>query len=60
MIWGADQLRNKHFLPDIGAGLRFQLSTKYYRNLRLDVVQGNGSHTWTMGVGEAFEIYSSQ
>ena len=54
VVPGADQFRHKHFLPDIGAGLRFQLSTKYHLNLRLDVAQGSGSHTWAMGVGEAF------
>ena len=54
VVPGAEQFRNKHFLPDIGAGLRFQLSTKYHLNLRLDAAQGNGSHTWAMGVGEAF------
>ena len=51
VIPGAD------FLPHIGAVLRFQLSTKYHLNLRLDAAQGNGSHTWAMGVGERFRIF---
>ena len=54
VVPGSKQLRFAHFLPDIGAGLRYELSTKYHVNLRLDVAQGNGSHTWAMGVGEAF------
>jgi outer membrane protein assembly factor BamA len=54
VIPGSDQLRNSHFLPDIGAGLRFQLNKKYHVNLRVDAAKGNGSYTWAMGVGEAF------
>ena len=30
------------------------VSNKYHLNLPLDAAQGNGSHTWAMGVGEAF------
>jgi hypothetical protein len=54
VIPGSDQPRKSHFLPDIGAGLRYELSTKYHVNLRLDAARGNGSYTWAMGVGEAF------
>ena len=54
VIPGSDQPRKSHFLPDIGTGLRYQLSKKYHVNLRVDVAQGNGSHTWAVGVGEAF------
>jgi len=54
VIPGANQLRKSHFLPDIGTGFRYELSKKYHVNLRVDVAQGNGSHTWAMGVGEAF------
>lgn len=54
VIPGANQPRVSHFLPDIGGGARFQLSTKYHVNLRVDVAQGIGSHTWAVGVGEAF------
>jgi len=51
---GADQFRSKNFLPDVGTGLRFELSKKYHVNLRADIAQGKNSHTWSMGVGEAF------
>ena len=51
---GPDQFRSKNFLPDVGTGLRFELSKKYHVNLRCDVAQGKNSHTWSMGVGEAF------
>ena len=54
VVPGSEQFRFAHFLPSIGAGLRYELSTKYHVNLRLDAAQGNGSHTWAMGVGEAF------
>ena len=54
VIPGSDQPRKSRFLPDIGAGLRYELSTKYHVNLRLDAARGNGSYTWAMGVGEAF------
>jgi outer membrane protein assembly factor BamA len=51
---GPDQFRLDQILPDIGAGLRFELSKKYHLNLRLDAALGKNSHTWSMGVGEAF------
>lgn len=51
---GADQFGSKNFLPDVGAGLRYELSKKYHVNLGVDVAQGKNSHTWSMGVGEAF------
>jgi hypothetical protein len=54
VIPGSDQPRKSHFLPDIGAGLRYELSTKYHVNLRLDAARGNGSYIWAMVVGEAF------
>jgi hypothetical protein len=56
VIPGSSQLifRNNHFLPDVGGGLRFELSTKYHVNLRTDFARGKDSWTWSMGVGEAF------
>jgi hypothetical protein len=30
VVPGSEQLRNKHFLPDIGIDLRYELSTKYH------------------------------
>jgi len=54
VIPGDRQPRKSHFLPDIGAGLRYELSKKYHVNLRLDAAQGNGENTWAMGIGEAF------
>jgi len=49
-----DQFRLDQLLPDIGAGLRFELSKKYHLNLRLDAALGKNSYTWAKGVGEAF------
>jgi outer membrane protein assembly factor BamA len=43
-----------NFLPSFGGGPRFELSSKYHVNLRADIAQGRGSHTWSMGIGEAF------
>jgi outer membrane protein assembly factor BamA len=43
-----------HFLPDIGVGPRYSLSSKYHVNLRADFARGRGSWTWSMGIGEAF------
>lgn len=54
VIPGSEQFRETHFLPDIGTGLRFELSKKYHVNLRADAALGNGSHTLGLGVGEAF------
>jgi len=51
---GTQIFRAKNFLPSIGAGPRYQLSSKYHLNLRADVAKGKGSWTWGMGVGEAF------
>lgn len=51
---GNQNFRTKNFLPSVGAGGRFQLSKKYHVNLRIDYAQGKGSHTWGVGVGEAF------
>ena len=44
----------KNFLPGGGGGVRFLLSKKYHVNLRADAAFGKNSHTWAMGVGEAF------
>jgi hypothetical protein len=55
VIPGGDQLfRNNNFLPSAGAGLRFLLSKKYHVNFRADGAYGRNSHTWSIGVGEAF------
>jgi outer membrane protein assembly factor BamA len=51
---GNQQFRTKNFLPSGGGGVRFELSKKYRVNLRLDFAQGKDSHTWSIGVGEAF------
>ena len=51
---GNQTFRNKNFLPSGGAGVRFELSEKYHVNLRVDFAQGKDSHTWSVGVGEAF------
>jgi Omp85 superfamily domain len=51
---GNQPFRTKHFLPSGGAGARFTLSRKYGVNLRADFAQGMDSHTWSVGVGEAF------
>jgi hypothetical protein len=56
MWWpGAGQFRNTHLLADIGAGLRFELSTKYQ-----DAAQGKNSHTWSMGVGRGVVILEDE
>ena len=51
---GNQPFRIKNFLPSGGGGARFELSKKYHVNLRIDFAQGKDSHTWSMGVGEAF------
>jgi len=51
---GNQPFRTKNFLPSGGGGVRFQLSKKYHVNLRADFAQGIDSHTWSLGVGEAF------
>jgi hypothetical protein len=51
---GNQPFRTKNFLPSGGGGARFQLSKKYHVNLRADLAQGTDSHTWSIGVGEAF------
>jgi Omp85 superfamily domain len=51
---GNQPFRTKNFLPSGGGGGRFELSKKYHVNLRVDFAQGKDSHTWSMGVGEAF------
>ena len=54
VVPGGNQLfRTKNFLPG-GGGVRFELSKKYHVNLRIDFAQGKESHTWSVGVGEAF------
>jgi len=55
VIPGGNQLfRTANFLPSGGGGARFELSKTYHVNLRVDFAQGRDSHTWSMGVGEAF------
>jgi hypothetical protein len=56
VIAGSSQVlfRGGHFLPDVGAGPRYELSKKYHVNLRTDFAKGRDSWTWSMGVGEAF------
>lgn len=51
---GNQDFRRKNFLPSAGAGGRFQLSKKYHVSLRVDYAQGKDTHTWSIGVGEAF------
>jgi hypothetical protein len=52
---GASQMfRSNQFLPAVGGGPRFALSSKYHVNLRTDFARGKDSWTWSMGVGEAF------
>ena len=51
---GNQPFRTTNFLPSGGAGARFELSKKYRVNLRADFAQGKDSHTWSIGVGEAF------
>jgi hypothetical protein len=50
----SQRVQSSHLLPSGGGGLRFQLSKKYHVNLRADIAQGVGGHTFAMGVGEAF------
>ncbi len=51
---GKEIFRINNFLPSIGGGPRYELSSKYHVNLRADFARGKGSWTWSMGVGEAF------
>lgn len=51
---GNQPFRTNNFLPSGGGGVRFELSSKYHVNLRVDFAQGKDSHTWSVGVGEAF------
>jgi len=51
---GNQPFRTSNFLPSAGGGLRFELSKKYHLNLRADAAQGRSSHTFGLGVGEAF------
>lgn len=50
---GNQPFRTNNFLPS-GGGVRFELSSKYHVNLRVDFAQGKDGHTWSVGVGEAF------
>lgn len=50
--WGEFNATN--LLPSGGAGVRFNVSTKYHVNLRADIAQGKDQHTFSMGLGEAF------
>jgi hypothetical protein len=55
VIPGATQLfRSNQFLPALGGGPRYELSSKYHVNFRTDFAKGKDSWTWSMGVGEAF------
>jgi Omp85 superfamily domain len=55
VIPGGNQVfQTKNFLPAGGAGGRFLLSKRYHVNLRIDFAQGKDTHTWSLGVGEAF------
>ena len=51
---GNQPFRTKNFLPGGGGGARFELNKKYHVNLRVDFAQGKDTHTWSIGVGEAF------
>lgn len=51
---GSQPFRTTNFLPSGGGGARFELSKTYHVNLRVDFAQGKDSHTWSMGIGEAF------
>ena len=51
---GNQRFRTSDFLPAGGGGVRFELSSRYHVNLRVDFAQGRDTHTWSMGVGEAF------
>jgi len=51
---GNQPFRTKNFLPAGGGGARFELSKQYHVNLRVDFAQGKDTHTWSLGVGEAF------
>ncbi len=46
--------RVDNFLPAVGGGPRYELSSKYHVNLRADVARGKNSWTWAVSVGEAF------
>jgi len=55
VVPGASQFfRVDNFLPDVGGGPRYELSSKYHVNLRVDFARGKNSWTWAVGVGEAF------
>jgi hypothetical protein len=47
-------LQSDHFLPDIGAGVRFEVSKKYHVNMRADYGLGTNGHTFGLGILEAF------
>lgn len=51
---GNQPFRTNNFLPSGGGGVSFELSSKYHVNIRVDFAQGKDSHTWSVGVGEAF------
>lgn len=51
---GNQPFRVKNFLPSAGAGGRFLLSRQHHVNLRVDFAEGKESHTWSVGVSEAF------
>jgi len=51
---GDELLEGRNLLPGGGGGVRFLLSKKHHLNLRADVAAGKNSHTWALGIGEAF------
>lgn len=48
------EFKGANLLGSLGGGLRFNLSTRYHVNLRVDVAQGKDDHAVSMGLGEAF------
>ena len=51
---GNQPFRTKNFLPAGGGGVWFALNKTHHVNLRVDFAQGKDTHTWSVGVGEAF------
>ncbi|HET9130944.1 MAG TPA: BamA/TamA family outer membrane protein [Terriglobia bacterium] len=54
VIPGDEPFRTKKFLPAVGTGIRFLLSSKFHVNLRTDFAWGKDDFTWSMSMGEAF------
>ena len=49
-----NEFRTDQFLPEVGAGLRFNLNKKHHINYRIDWAVGRAGHTLSIGIGEAF------